>query len=82
MIKKERNLWVRTPVSHPVTHKQIVNLFENFQKVLKEEKIKNYGISTQRNEIYFECFDELVRHSLIKFKSRGLLLSLVRDYFK
>ena len=40
------------------------------------------GICQVRRELYAQCFEELIRQSLISSLERGLLLLRVRDEFR
>ena len=53
-------------------------LFENLEKRLKLESAKESGICLIRDQIYSECFDEIVRQVTINYKKRG---KDKKDYF-
>jgi len=46
---------------------------------LKNRAANDTGICPVREELYSQCFDELIRQIIISFKKRGLLLACVRD---
>lgn len=80
--KEGGNIWLQTPVSFPATNRDVVNLWKALGKRLIDFGAKDYGICHIREEFYFQCFDELIRQVIINYKKQGLMLSLIRDYFK
>lgn len=80
--EEKGNIWLQTPVSFPATNRDVITLKDQLHEKLKMFNAKKYGICFIREEFYFQCFDEIIRQVIINFKKRGLLLSLIRDYFK
>jgi dynein light intermediate chain len=57
-------------------------LFKALDKKLKERRAKEKGICPVRQELYSQCFDEIIRQVTIDNTERGLLLLKVRDEIK
>ena len=57
-------------------------LFKALDKKLKERRAKEKGICPVREQIYSQCFDEIIRQVTIDNPDRGLLLLKVRDEIK
>jgi dynein light intermediate chain len=57
-------------------------LFKALDKKLKERRAKEKGICPVREQIYSQCFDEIIRQVTIECPERGLLLVKVRDEIK
>lgn len=64
-------IWLRTPLSIPATKREVYTLFADLEKRLKLESAKESGICPTRDQIYSECFDEIVRQVTINYKKRG-----------
>jgi len=58
------------------------DLFKALDQKLKERRAKEKGICPVRQELYSECFDEIIRQVTIDNPDRGLLLLRVRDEIK
>merc|ERR1711898_15950 len=55
------------------------NLQEDLDKRLQQRQARETGICPIREELYAQCFDELIREVTIVCAERGLLLLRVRD---
>ena len=67
-------------VSHkPAEREDILNLTEELKKRLTERQARDTGICPVREELFSQCFDEIIRQVTINFPERGLLLHRVRD---
>ena len=49
---------------------------------LVTQSAREEGICQVRRELYAQCFEELIRQSLLSSLERGLLLLRVRDEFR
>ena len=58
------------------------DLFKALDAKLKERRAKEKGICPVREELYSQCFDEIIRQVTIDNPDRGLLLLKVRDEIK
>ena len=65
--------------SHPATRVDVINLQEELDKRLQQRQARETGICPIREELYAQCFDELIRQVTINCAERGLLLLRVRD---
>merc|ERR1712000_284024 len=76
---EEGNLWVQYVSSTPATRVDVINLQEDLDKKLQQRQARETGICPVREELYSQCFDELIRQITIICAERGLLLLRVRD---
>merc|ERR1712188_9358 len=65
--------------STPATRLDVVNLQEQLDLKLQQRQARETGICPVREELYAQCFDELIRQITINCAERGLLLLRVRD---
>mmetsp|Transcript_94709 Transcript_94709/g.185740 ORF Transcript_94709/g.185740 Transcript_94709/m.185740 type:complete len:233 (-) Transcript_94709:160-858(-) len=75
----EDQLWVQYVSSTPATRADVINLQEDLDKWLQQRQARETGICPIREELYSQCFDELIRQVTIICAERGLLLLRVRD---
>lgn len=57
-------------------------LTQELDRKLTERQARDNGICPVREELYSQCFDELIRQVTINCPERGLLLHRVRDDIK
>ena len=72
-------LWVQRVTSAPATRMDVITLQERLDALLNERQARETGICPVREELYAQCFDELIRQVTINCAERGLLLLRVRD---
>lgn len=72
-------LWVQRVNSAPATRMDVITLQERLDKLLNERQARETGICPVREELYAQCFDELIRQVTVNCAERGLLLLRVRD---
>ena len=65
--------------STPATRLDVVNLQEQLDHQLQSRQARETGICPIREELYSQCFDELIRQITINCAERGLLLLRCRD---
>ena len=65
--------------STPATRLDVINLQEQLDQRLTTRQARETGICPIREELYAQCFDELIRQVTINCAERGLLLLRVRD---
>ena len=65
--------------STPATRLDVVNLQESLDRKLQQRQARETGICPVREELYAQCFDEVIRQVTINCAERGLLLLRVRD---
>merc|ERR1712063_226318 len=75
----EDQLWVQYVSSTPATRADVIHLQEDRDKWLQQRQARETGICPIREELYSQCFDELIRQVTIICAERGLLLLRVRD---
>lgn len=72
-------LWVQRVNSAPATRLDVITLQERLDRLLQERQARETGICPVREELYAQCFDELIRQVTVTCAERGLLLLRVRD---
>ena len=72
-------LWVQRVTSAPATRLDVVALRERLDASLRERRARETGVCPVREELYAQCFDELIRQVTVTCAERGLLLLRVRD---
>lgn len=68
--------------SEPATREKARDLFKALDEKIKERQAREKGICPVREELYSQCFDEIIRQVTIECPERGLLLLRVRDEIK
>merc|ERR1719437_235575 len=76
---QEDQLWVQYVSSTPATRADVSSLQKALDKWLQQRQARETGICPIREELYSQCFDELIRQVTIICAERGLLLLRVRD---
>ena len=72
-------IWVQYVSCTPVTKMEVENLKTGLEKRLKTLKAKETGICPIREELYEECFDELIRQVTINCLERGILMMFIKQ---
>ena len=75
-------LWVRYVLPTPATRVDVINLQEKLDRKIQSRQARETGICPIREELYSQCFDELIRQITINCAERGFLLVRVRDEIK
>ena len=73
------SLWVQYVSSTPATRTELVALTAELDQRLADRRARDTGVCPIREELYSQCFDELIRQVTIHCSERGLLLVRVRD---
>jgi len=76
---EDGQLWVQYVSSTPATRSDVIALQEALDQKLAQRQARETGICPIREELYAQCFDELIRQVTINCAERGLLLLRVRD---
>jgi dynein light intermediate chain len=63
----------------PASRHDVVKLQVKLDEQLQERQARENGICPVREELYSQCFDELIRQVALNSQERGLLLMRVRD---
>lgn len=71
-------LWVQYVSCTPVTKVEVLNLQEGLDRRLQTSQARETGICPIREQLYNECFDELIRQVTINCLQRGILLIRVK----
>lgn len=72
-------MWVQYVSSTPATRSDVIALQKQLDQELQTRKARETGICPIREELYAQCFDELIRQVTINCSERGMLLLCVRD---
>ena len=59
-------VWAQTVSTQPATRADVITLQDELDKRLRRTKARNYGICPVREELYSQCFDELLRQVINK----------------
>jgi len=54
-------LWVKYVLPTPATKLDVMHLQDELEKKLQERQARETGICPIREELYAQCFDELIR---------------------
>ena len=65
--------------SEPGTNLEVIALQEQLELRLRLRSARHEGVCQQRQDVYSQCFDEIIRQVTTTCPERGLLLSRVRD---
>lgn len=71
-------LWVQYVSCTPVTKVEVLNLQEGLDRRLQTSQARETGICPIREQLYNECFDELIRQVTINCLERGILLMRIK----
>jgi len=71
-------LWVQYVSCTPVTKVEVLNLQEGLDRRLQTNQARETGICPIRENLYNECFDELIRQVTINCLERGILLLRIK----
>ena len=71
-------LWVQYVSCTPVTKVEVLNLQEGLDRRLQTNQARETGICPIREQLYNECFDELIRQVTINCLERGILLMRIK----
>jgi dynein light intermediate chain len=72
-------MYMETVLSTPATKADVITLQRDLDNRLQTRQARETGICPIREELYAQCFDELIRQITINCSHRGLLLVRVRD---
>ncbi|CAK4083614.1 unnamed protein product [Aphanomyces euteiches] len=77
--KEDTGFWMRYVSAEPSTRFDVIKLQEQMDAKLIKRQARESGICPVREDIYSQCFDELIRQVTINSPERGLLLLRIRD---
>jgi len=80
--EKNGQLWLQYVSPIPATRQDVCALQSELDKKLQERQARETGICPIREDLYAQCFDELIRQTTINCAERGFLLVRVRDEVK
>mmetsp|Transcript_36382 Transcript_36382/g.114055 ORF Transcript_36382/g.114055 Transcript_36382/m.114055 type:complete len:237 (-) Transcript_36382:231-941(-) len=71
--------WMQSTSKEPATRLDVISLQEQLDRRLQERQARENGICPVREDLYSQCFDELIRQITLDGPERGLLLMRVKD---
>ena len=75
----EGQLWVQYVSSKKASVEVVQKLQEDLDSLKNSKAARETGIDAVREELYAQCFDEIIRQVTIECTERGLLLLRIRD---
>ena len=74
--------WVQTVLSTPATKIEVIQLHQELDERLIRRQAREIGLCPVREQLFDQCFDEIIRQITIDCRQRGLLLVKVRDEYR
>merc|ERR1712070_574753 len=74
--------YVQCVSAQPASRFDVITLQEHLDRRMAERKARESGICVVREQLYSQCFDELIRQVTLNLPERGLMLLRVRDEMK
>jgi len=81
-VEKDGTPFVQCVSSQPASRFDVITLQEQLDRRMAERKARESGICVVREQLYAQCFNELIRQVALNLPERGLLLMRVRDEMK
>jgi dynein light intermediate chain len=78
-VKIGDQMWVQYVSCNPVTRAEVVNLSDNLKRHLELDGARENGVCPIRENLYDECFHELIRQITINCLERGILLMRIKN---
>ena len=79
---EEGQIYMQFVSCEPADKTTVIQLSKMLENQMKIRQAKETGLCNNREEIYSECFDELIRQVTINSLQRGELLNHVKDQMK
>mmetsp|Transcript_6561 Transcript_6561/g.4710 ORF Transcript_6561/g.4710 Transcript_6561/m.4710 type:complete len:145 (+) Transcript_6561:36-470(+) len=79
---RDAQLFVKYVLPTPATRSDVIQLQHDLDLMLQKKQARDTGICPNREELFAQCFDELIRQITIECAERGFLLVRVRDEIK
>ena len=76
---EETGAWLQYASKEPATRLDVMALQEQLDTWLLERQARENGICPVREDLYSQCFDELIRQITLDGPERGLLLMRMKD---
>ena len=71
-------LWIRYVSPQPATQVDVINLQEQLENALHRQYAREHGVCQVREELFKQCFEEIIRQVTLNMPERGLLLLRVK----
>lgn len=82
IVEEQGKKYIQYVSTEKATRDQARDLFKALDDKIRERQAREKGICPVREELYSQCFDEIIRQVTIECPERGLLLLRVRDEIK
>merc|ERR1712196_475722 len=79
---EDNTTFIQCVSSQPASRFDVITLQEQLDRRMAERKARESGICVVREQLYRQCFNELIRQVTLNLPERGLLLMRVRDEMK
>lgn len=79
---EDGQIYMQFVSTKPADKYAVIQLSKDLETQMKARNAKETGIDNNREELYSECFDELIRQVTINSLQRGELLNHVKDQMK
>ena len=66
----KQQLWIQSVLPTPATKADVLQLQEDLDNKLQQRQARETGICPMREELYAQCFDELIREITINCAER------------
>lgn len=76
---EDSGVWMQYVSKEPATRMDVISLQERLDRKLAERKARETGICPVREELYAQCFEELIRQVALDGAERGLILMRTKD---
>lgn len=77
--QEDNTSWMQYVAKAPSGRPEVLSLQATLEERLLQRQARESGICPVREDLYSQCFDELIRQATIESPERGLLLMRVRD---
>ena len=79
---EDGQIYMQFVSTKPADKNDVIKLAKDLENQMKIRQARETGIDNNREELYSECFDELIRQVTINSLQRGELLNHVKDQMK
>eukprot|EP01138_Halocafeteria_seosinensis_P004629 gb/GECG01004735.1/.p1 GENE.gb/GECG01004735.1/~~gb/GECG01004735.1/.p1 ORF type:complete len:247 (+),score=47.61 gb/GECG01004735.1/:1-741(+) len=77
--QEDGSTWIQYVSKEPSSRLDVLTLQEALEQRLMQRQARETGLCPVREDLYRQCFDELIRQVCLNSPERGLLLLRVRD---
>ena len=77
--QEDGSAWMQYVSKAPCGRNEVLTLQQKMEERLTQRQARESGICPVREDLYAQCFDELIRQVTLASPERGMLLMRVRD---